>query len=86
MTEAYQVLKNENSRKEYEQELAFFRENGHFRWQLRYRVYPRTNVYVVIVCFLLVTMAMQVPSFFFCCPCFSVVICSGSRSGRIICA
>jgi curved DNA-binding protein CbpA len=48
LTEAYSVLKGDQ-RSGYDEELRFFREHGRLRWQLRYRVYPRTNVWVVIV-------------------------------------
>ena len=50
LTEAYSVLKNEQSRAAYDEELRFFREHGRLRWGLRYRVYPRTNLWAVIVC------------------------------------
>ncbi len=59
MTESYTVLKNEQTRKDFEEELRFFRQHGHLRWQIRYRVYPSTNVYVVICATVLVTMILQ---------------------------
>ncbi len=49
LNEAYSVLKAPDQRAGFDEELRFFREHGRLRWQLRYRVYPRTNVWVVIV-------------------------------------
>lgn len=59
VTEAYSVLKDADERAAFDEELAFFRKHGRLRWGLRYRVYPKTNVWVVMVGFLLVTCLLQ---------------------------
>ncbi len=59
LTEAYSVLKNDKTRREFVEELRFFRTHGRVRWTMRYRLYPRTNVYVVIIATILVSVAMQ---------------------------
>lgn len=59
LTEAYAVLKSPDSRREFDVELGFYRKHGTVRWGLRYRVYPRTNVWVVLLAFIFITMGCQ---------------------------
>lgn len=56
---AYGTLKDEKDRLNYLEELTYYRQHGRLRWQLRYRVYPRTNVWLVILCFVVVTNYLQ---------------------------
>lgn len=58
-TVAYETLKDPASRTAYDDELAFFRTHGRVRWGLRYRVYPRTNVWLVLAGFIAFTLWLQ---------------------------
>lgn len=59
ITEAYSVLKEDSSRAAFMEELSFFRQHGRWRWQLQYRVYPRTSAWAVAIAALVVSLALQ---------------------------
>lgn len=59
VVEAYSTLKDAEKRKVFDEELAYFRAYGRMRWTYRYRIYPRTNVWVVLISFIAFTLVFQ---------------------------